>query len=207
MIFGIAVDRKNPAFTKADLEFWMPKLKPFLDTEAGQVAFDNLYEIANQQIFYSIWGSKWKYAMSLCIAHYLMLIAKNGVNGNVGDDIASIATLDTYAGMLQSMNIGSFSKSFDLAKTMIDSDDAKWWNLTSAGAQLMAMFKTTAAPSIFVVTPTPGPSFEGDLLAFMKRKDADASVFISEMNAYLHEQDNDIEELKRTRAISGKKGS
>ena len=205
MIFGITLDRKNPPFTKADLLVFMPKLKPFLDTEAGQASFDVLYEMANNKIFYSIWGTDWKYAMSLCIAHYLTLIAKNGQNGNVGDDLASVATLDTYAGMLQSMTVGSFSKSFDLSKTMIDSDDAKWWNLTAAGAQLMALYKTKAAPSIFVVTPTPGPSFEGDLLAFMKRKNADASVFISEMNAYLHQQENDIDELKRTRAISEKK--
>lgn len=204
MIFGITLDRKNPEFTKADLLFWMPKLAPFMNTEAGDVAFQNLYEIANEQIFHSIWGSKWKYAMSLCIAHYLMLIAKNGVNGNVGDDISSVASLDTYAGMLASMTVGSFSKSFDLAKTMIDTDDAKWWNMTSAGAQLMAMFKTTAAPSIFVVTPTPGPSFEGDLAAFLKRKNADASVFISEMNAYVRQQELDFDELKRTRAISKK---
>lgn len=205
MIFGIALDRKNPEFTKADLEFWMPKLKPFLDTAAGQTAFENLYEIANEQIFHSIWGSKWKYAMSLCIAHYLILIAKNGVNGNVGNDLASIATLDTYAGILASMTVGSFSKSYDLAKTMVDTDDAKWWNLTSPGAQLMAMFKTTAAPSIFVVTPTPGPSFERDIAAFMHRKNADVNVIIAEMNQVIAEQSDEIDELKRTRAISIKK--
>lgn len=202
MIFGIALDRHNPPFTKADLLVFVPKLKPFLDTEAGQVAFDTLYEMANNKIFYSIWGTDWKYAMSLCIQHYLTLIAKNGQNGNVGDDLSSVATLDTYPGMLASMTVGSFTKSFDLSKTMIDSDDAKWWNLTSAGAQLMALFKTKASPSIFVVTPTPGPSFEGDLASFMKRKNADASVFISEMNAYLHQQEMDFDELKQTRAIS-----
>ena len=205
MIFGITLDRKNPEFKKADLAFWMPKLSAFLNTEAGETAFQNLYEIANNKIFYSIWGSDWKYAMSLCISHYLTLIAKQGVNGNVGDDLASVATLDTYAGILSSMTVGSFSKSFDLAKTMIDSDDAKWWNLTSAGAQLMALFKTKAAPSIFVVTPTPGPCFDNDLAAFYKRKNADASVFISEMNQYLHQQEFDIDDLYRTRAISEKK--
>lgn len=204
MIFGIALDRKNPEYTKADMLLWMPKLRPFLETEDGDAIFNMLLEVANEQIFHSIWGSKWKYAMALCIAHYLILIAKNGVNGNVGDDLSSVATLDTYPGMLSSMTVGSFSKSYDLTKTMIDTDDAKWWNLTSPGAQLMAMFKTTAAPSIFVVTPTPGPSFERDVAAFMKKKNADVNVIISEMNAYLRQQENDIDELKQTRAISGK---
>lgn len=205
MIFGISLDRKNPAYTKQDMLLWMPKLRPFLETEDGDAIFNMLYEVANEQIFYSIWGSKWKYAMALCIAHYLILIAKNGVNGNVGDDLASVASLDTYPGILSSMTVGSFSKSYDLTKTTIDTDDAKWWNLTSPGAQLMAMFKTTAAPSIFVVTPTPGPSFENDLAAFLARKNGDVSVFLSEMNAYVKQQDADIDELRRTRAISGKK--
>lgn len=205
MIFGISIDRNNPEYTINDLKFWIPKLVPFLSTEAGQIAFDNLYFIANNQIFYSIFGSKWKYAMSLCIAHYLTLIAKNAEQGNVGDDLASVASLDTYAGVLQSMTVGSFSKSFDLSKTMIESDDAKWWNLTSAGAALMALFKTTAPPSIFVVTPTPGPSYEGDLKAFMMRKNQDMNVFLAEMNAMLNQQPLDIEELKRTRAIAGDK--
>ena len=205
MIFGIAIDKHNPEYTKADLLFWMPKLSAYMNTPDGDVAFANLYEIANNKIFYSIFGTDWKYAMSLCITHYLTMIAKQGVNGNVGSDLASIATLDNYSGILASMGVGSFSKSFDLAKTMIDSDDAKWWNLTSAGAQLMALYKTKAAPSIFVVTPTPGPSFEGDLAAFLQRRNADASVFISEMNRYVHQQDQDYDELQRTRAISAEK--
>lgn len=205
MIFGIALDRKNPEYTIEDLKFWMPSLAAFLDTDAGRVAFDNLYFIANNKIFYSIWGSDWKYAMSLCIAHYLMLIAKNAMNGNVGDTLPSVAALDTYAGILSSMTVGSFSKSFDLAKTMIDSDDAKWWNLTSAGATLMALYKTKAAPSIFVVTPTPAFCFDGRMKDFYRRKNEDASVFISEMYDYLNRQEDDIDELYKTRAISGKK--
>lgn len=205
MIFGICTDKRNPEYTIQDLMFWMPKLKAFLSTEAGQTAYDNLYPIANKKIFYSIWGTDWKYAMSLCITHYLMLIAKQGVNGNVGDDLASVATLDTYGGMISSMTVGSFSKSFDLSQTMIDSDDAKWWNLTSAGATLMALFKTKSPPSIFVVTPTPLRSFWADYDSYMRMKAEGNSVFISEMNRYLDEQNADIEGLKRTRAISKKK--
>lgn len=205
MIFGITLDRENPPYTIADLKFWMPNLTAFLDTEAGQVAFENLYPLANNKIFSSIWGTDWKYAMSLCIAHYLILISKNAANANVGDSLGSLAALDTYAGMLSSMTVGSFSKSFDLAKTMIDSDDAKWWNLTSPGAILMALYKTKAAPSIFVVTPTPVYGLNNDLRKFYKRKNEDTSIFISEMYRHLNEQDFDVSDLYATRAISRKK--
>src|SRR5574344_1808123 len=195
MIFGITLDRTNPTYTKQQLEFWMPKLKAFLETDDGETAFNSLYPIANAKIFYSIWGSDWYYAMSLCIAHYLILIAKNSMPANVGDDISSVASLDTYAGILTSMTVGSFSKTFDLAKTMVDSDDAKWWNLTSAGAALMALYKTKAAPSIFVVTPT--PVYVDNIAAYDRKKNQDFAVLAAEVNAKLKEQEVQIDTLEK----------
>ena len=68
-LIGIQLDRKNPEFTSADFTFWMPQFKNYVATSDGQVAFNNLYEIANNKIFKSIYGTDWKLAMSLCIAH------------------------------------------------------------------------------------------------------------------------------------------
>lgn len=161
-LFGISIDKENPEYTIEDLKFWMPNLKGYLETDDGQTAFDNLYPIANKQIFESIFGTSWKYAMSLCIAHYLTLIAKRG-QATYSPDSAGIAAADTYRGIMSSASIGSFSKTYDLDRTTITTDDAKWWNLTSYGAELMALYKTKAAPSIFVSTPTPRESFDGDV--------------------------------------------
>ena len=157
MIFGITLDRTNPdTYTIDTLKFWMPQLGPYFSTEDGGEAYKKLYALANDKIFYSIWGTDWEYAMSLCIAHYITMIAKQGQNTN-GDTLAAVAAADTYNGVVSSMSVGSFNKTFDLASTLInDADDAKWWNLTSYGAALMALYKTKAAPSIFVVTPTDG---------------------------------------------------
>ena len=119
----------------------------------AETLFDKLYQKANNKIFYSIFGTDWDYAMSLCIAHYMILIAMQAQNP-LGSDLSSLASGNNYQGILSSMSVGSFTKSFDLAKTMIDSDDAKWWNMTSFGAALMALYKTKGVPSIFVVTPT-----------------------------------------------------
>ena len=183
MIFGITLDRTNPAYTVSDIEFWMPQLKAYLDTDAGKTAFENLYPLANNKIFYSIFGTDWKYAMSLCIAHYLVLIAKQS-QAPVGSDIGSIATTDTYTGILASMTVGSFSKSYDLAKTMIDTDDAKWWNMTSFGAMLMALYKTKAVPSIFVVTPTSNLP-KSDIRYSTLHQTEDMEVMIAEVKAAL----------------------
>lgn len=149
-IIGIQLNRKNPPFTSADFTFWMPQFKNYVATEDGETAFNNLYEIANNKIFKSIYGTDWKYAMSLCIAHYLTLIA-NQVQAPSGDTLSGIAGGATH-GVLSSMNIGAFSKSYELGMTMVSEQEAMFWNQSSYGASLIALLKTKAVPSIFVVT-------------------------------------------------------
>lgn len=154
-LIGIQLDRKNPEFTVADFTFWLPQFKNYIATDEGKVAFNNLYEIANNKVFKSIYGSDWKLAMSLCIAHYLTLIA-NQVQAPAGDTLQGIAGGQTH-GVLSSMSVGGFTKTYELSKTMVDENEALFWNQTSYGAQLMALLKTKAVPSILIVTSNPVP--------------------------------------------------
>lgn len=155
-IIGIQLDRKNPEFSKADFAFWMPQYKKYIETSDGEVAYENLYEIANNKVFKSIYGTDWKMAMSLCIAHYLTLIA-NQLQSPAGDTLEGIAGGGAYKGVLSSASVGGFSKSYHLSSTMVEEDESKFWNQTSYGAQLMALLKTKAIPSIMVVTSNPVP--------------------------------------------------
>lgn len=152
-ILGILTDRENPEFTKADFLFWMPQFKNLEDIDT---LFNNLYPIANDKIFYSIFGVDWKMAMSLCIAHYSTLIGSNESTPS-GSTLATIAGGGVTRGVISSATVGGFSKSYDLDKSIINEANAVWWNSTSYGAQLMALLKTKAIPSIFVVTNNPVP--------------------------------------------------
>ena len=153
-IIGINIDRKNPEFTQADFVLWMPQYKRFIATEEGQSYFNALYEVVNNKIFYSIYGSDWKLAMSYAMAHYLTLIA-NQVGAPSGSTLETIAGGGNIKGVLSSASVGSFNKSYDLDKTMVTEDEALFWNQTSYGAALMALLKTKAIPSILVVTSGP----------------------------------------------------
>ena len=150
-IIGIQIDKTNPEYTSADFTFWMPQFKNYVATTDGLAMFNNLYPIANAKIFYSIYGTDWKYAMSLCIAHYTTLIAQQSETPS-GSTLGEIAGGGVTRGVLESASIGSFSKSYSLDKTMLTSDEALFWNQTSYGTSLMALYKTKAVPSIFVVT-------------------------------------------------------
>ena len=155
-LIGIQINRTNPSYTIQDFTFWMPQYKAYLETAEGQTAFDNLFTIANGKIFYSIYGIDWKYAMSLCIAHYLTLIA-NQLQSPAGNTLEGIAGGGAYKGVISSATVGGFTKTFDLSKSIVDENEALFWNQTSFGAALMALLKTKAIPSILVVTNNPIP--------------------------------------------------
>ena len=154
-IIGIQLNRENPEFTSDDFIFWMPQYSKFIATSEGQRYFNKIYTLVNNKIFYSIFGSDWELAMSYAIAHYLTLIA-NQIQAPSGDTLQGIAGGATH-GVLSSMSVGSFSKTYDLDKSMLTEDEAMFWNQTSFGAALMALLKTKAVPSILVVTSNPIP--------------------------------------------------
>lgn len=155
-IVGLELDRHNPEFTSNDFVFWMPQFKAFIETTEGQTAFDKIYQIANNRVFHSIFGIDWELAMSYVIAHYLTLIAQQN-QAPAGPTLAQIAGGGATRGVLANASVGEFSKSYDLSKTMVDSQDAMFWNQTSYGTAFMALLKTKAVPSIFVITSNPIP--------------------------------------------------
>ena len=154
-IIGIQLDRTNPEFRSSEFTFWMPQYKNFIETEEGQTYFDKLYSIVNNKIFKSIFGADWELAMSYAIAHYLTLIS-NQLLAPSGNSLSGIAGGSTR-GVLSSMSVGAFSKTYDMDKTMVSDNEAMFWNQTSFGASLMSLLKTKAVPSILVVTSHPVP--------------------------------------------------
>lgn len=154
-LIGIQLDRKNPEFTISDFTFWMPQYCNFMQTTEGQKYFEKIYEIVNQKIFKSIFGTDWELAMSYAIAHYLTLISQQ-LQAPSGTTLNSIAGGSTR-GVLSSMTVGEFSKDYDIDKTMVSEQEALFWNQTGFGAALMALLKTKAVPSILVVTSNPIP--------------------------------------------------
>lgn len=153
-VFGIDLNRDNPEYTIQDFVFWMPQFKSYMDTDEGKVMFNNLYPLANEKIFYSIFGSDWKYAMSLCIGHYSYLIGANS-NSPSGSTLPEVYGGGVTRGVLQSAAIGGFSKSYNLEYTTLNSEEAMFWNQSAYGQQLMALLKTKALASIAVVTSQP----------------------------------------------------
>ena len=150
-LIGIQINKENPAFGIDDFTFWMPQYAKYMETEDGQKHFQKIFNIINNKIFYSIFGSDWELAMSYGIAHYLTLIA-NQMQAPSGNTLEGIAGGGVTKGVISSATVGNFSKTYDIDKTMLSENEAMFWNQTSYGSSLMALYKTKAVPSIFVVT-------------------------------------------------------
>lgn len=155
-IIGIQLSRENPEFTECDFTFWMPQFANYIATDEGHRGFQKIYNIVNNKIFKSIFGTDWELAMSYAMAHYFTLIASQ-MQAPSGNTLQSIAGGGVTKGVLSSMSVGNFSKSYDVDKTMLSDDEAMFWNQTSYGASLMSLLKTKAVPSILVVTSNPIP--------------------------------------------------
>lgn len=165
-IYGIQIDRRNPEYSLDDFTFWLPQFKSFMQTKEGLTYFNNLYPIANQKILYSIFGVDWQYAMGLCIAHYMYLIAHQAEKGDQFTSLGDIAGGGTPVGVLTSASIGGFSKSYDFARTMLSTEDAFFWNQSAFGQQLMALFTSKTQVCMFVANkevgylPPDGPGYD-----------------------------------------------
>ena len=153
-LIGIQINKENPAFGIDDFTFWMPQYAKYMETEDGQKHFQKIFKIVNNKIFYSIFGSDWELAMSYAIAHYLTLIA-NQMQAPSGNTLEGIAGGGVTKGVISSASVGNFTKTYDIDKTMLSENEAMFWNQTSYGSSLMALYKTKAVPSIFVVTSGP----------------------------------------------------
>lgn len=159
MIIGYSVNTTNPSYTSDDFLFWEPQFTNYFknNEEAAKKAFDKFYSICNNKIFKSTFGSDWEMAMSLAIAHYFTLWAKNSVVPS-GSDLATIAGGGNYQGIITSASVGEFSKTFD-TQASLDTEDAaaKWWNQTAYGASYWNLWVTKSryqVPLFVVVNPS-----------------------------------------------------
>lgn len=152
-IIGIDTDRQNPTYTIEDYIYWIPEMEQYMRTKEGARDFNKLYPMANERIYYSIFGVEWEMAMSYCIAHYLVLRG-NGLSRPKGSTLESATGgVGAVTGVITSMSVGGFSKTYDYNLTIKSGEDeALFWNQTQYGVKLYALMKSKPIASIFVVT-------------------------------------------------------
>ena len=106
-------------------------------------------EQANDSVLPSRWGSMWRYAAGLYVAHYAALYLKTYRPSS--DSPSQAAGGAEQVGVVKSATMGDTSISYD--NSAVTAGTEKWgtWNATQYGAQLVTMARMVGMGGMFVI--------------------------------------------------------
>lgn len=127
-----------PQFTDSDSESFVP------DT-----MLDNFINMANDTISPDVWGTSWRYAAGLFVAHMSAMYLKTYSASS--DSAAAAVSGADQVGVVKSATMGDTSVSYDASA--ITAGTEKWgtWNATTYGSQLVTMARQIGIAGSFIV--------------------------------------------------------
>lgn len=104
---------------------------------------------ANDSVLPSKWGSMWRYAAGLYVAHFSAMYLKTYSTGS--DNAAQAAYNAAQVGVVKAASMGDTSVSYD--NSAITAGTEKWgtWNATQYGAQLVTMARMIGIAGMYVI--------------------------------------------------------
>ena len=106
-------------------------------------------EQANDSVLPSRWGSMWRYAAGLYVAHFAAMYLKTYASAS--DNAAQAANGAAQVGVVKTATMGDTSVSYD--NSAITAGTEKWgaWNATQYGAQLVTMARMVGMGGMYVI--------------------------------------------------------
>ena len=104
---------------------------------------------ANDSVLPSRWGSMWRYAAGLYVAHFAALYLKSYSSGS--DSATQAASGADQIGVVRSTSMGDTSISYD--NSAINAGTQKWgtWNATQYGSQLSTMARMVGMGGMYAI--------------------------------------------------------
>ena len=104
---------------------------------------------ANDSVLPSRWGSMWRYAAGLYVAHFSAMYLKTWSDGSAS--AAGVAASAGQPGAVKQATMGDTSISYD--NTAITAGTEKWgaWNSTQYGQQLVTMARMAGMGGMYVI--------------------------------------------------------
>ena len=131
MIYGLPNQVKPPRYTLKTFCTYIPKLKDWAMDKENSETFKKFVDKCKSQFNYSYWLEDWDYAVSLGVAHYIVLTNPEYAQ-SIGADAAA-------GGVMTSRTAGGLSYSYEISKTIMDNPAYAFWNRTGYGVTLVAL--------------------------------------------------------------------
>lgn len=114
-----------------------------------EAMLQNFIGQANDSVLPSRWGSMWRYAAGLYVAHFSALYLKTYAPGS--ENSGQAANGAAQVGVVKSATMGDTSISYD--NSAITAGTEKWgaWNATQYGAQLVTMARMVGMGGMYVI--------------------------------------------------------
>lgn len=108
-------------------------------------------QMANSAINECIWGTGWRYAMGLFIAHYAALYAQSYYPISEDNDAGTGAGSGQVTGVVTSGKLGDAAITYDAGATTSSTEDWGAWNSTIYGQQLVTLARPLVAGGMYAI--------------------------------------------------------
>lgn len=110
---------------------------------------DQFIGLANDSVLPSRWGTQWRYAAGLFVAHWSALYLQTYSDGS--PNVQSVASGANQTGNVSMATMGDTTVKYDNGS--IDAGTEKWgtWNATKYGAQLATMARMIGIGGMYVI--------------------------------------------------------
>ena len=114
-----------------------------------QTMLDLFIQQANESVLPSRWGSLWRYAAGLYVAHFCTIYLKTYSPGS--ESGAQAAAVGSLVGVVKSSGMGDGSVSYDNAA--ITAGTEKWgaWNATQYGQMFVTLARQVGIGGMYVI--------------------------------------------------------
>ena len=106
-------------------------------------------EQVNDSVLPSRWGSMWRYAAGLYLAHFAAMYLKTYASESSG--AAQAAAKAQPAGVIKSATMGDTSVSYDNSAVTIGTEKWGSWNATQYGQQLATLARLVGMGGMYVI--------------------------------------------------------
>ena len=106
-------------------------------------------EYANNSVLPSAWGSSWRYAAGLYVAHHAAMYLKTYSDGSAAPEMVAAKSQPT--GAVKSATMGDTSIDYDNSAVTIGMEKWGAWNATQYGQQLISQARIVGMGGIYVI--------------------------------------------------------
>jgi hypothetical protein len=137
-----------PAFGPRETPAEDPEGEPTITYLVDPLVIEMYIELAGAVVKEARWHKRWKFAMSLFVAHFLTLYLQSLSDAN--STAAQVVAAGQAKGLLSSKSVGDVSVSYDFSAIAQGLDGWAAWNLTTYGQQYATLAKIAGIGGMYV---------------------------------------------------------